>query len=86
VVPSARSLRVPDCLILSDALNHNSMIAGVKESGAQRQIWRHNDTSHLEDLLAAAGPRRPKLVVFESLYSMGGDLAPIECICDLAQG
>jgi 5-aminolevulinate synthase len=76
---------IPDCLILSDALNHNSMIAGVRQSGAKRQIWRHNDTRHLEELLAAAGPQRPKLVVFESLYSMDGDLAPIERICDLAE-
>ena len=49
------------------------MIAGVKQSGAERQIWRHNDTNHLQELLAAAGPQRPKLVVFESLYSMDGD-------------
>jgi 5-aminolevulinate synthase len=76
---------IPDCLILSDALNHNSMIAGVRQSGAERQIWRHNDTWHLEELLVAAGPQRPKLVVFESLYSMDGDLAPIERICDLAE-
>ena len=76
---------IPDCLILSDAHNHNSMIAGVRQSGAERQIWRHNDTCHLEELLAAAGSPRPKLVVFESLYSMDGDVAPIGRICDLAQ-
>jgi 5-aminolevulinate synthase len=75
---------IPDCLILSDALNHNSMIEGVKRSGAPRQIFRHNDLAHLEELLKAAG-RRPKLIVFESLYSMNGDIAPIGAIADLAE-
>jgi 5-aminolevulinate synthase len=72
---------IPDCLILSDALHHNSMIEGVGQSGMEKQIWRHNDTGHLERLLTAAEPRRPKLIVFESLYAMDGDLAPIERIC-----
>lgn len=76
---------LPGCLLLSDALNHNSMIEGVRRSGCERQIWRHNDTSHLEELLRAAPARRPKLVVFESLYSMDGDVAPINRICDLAE-
>jgi 5-aminolevulinate synthase len=76
---------IPDCLILSDALNHNSMIEGVKRSGVPRQIFRHNDLEHLEDLLKAAGRARPKLIVFESLYSMNGDIAPIEAIADLAK-
>jgi 5-aminolevulinate synthase len=75
---------MPDCLILSDALNHNSMIEGVRQSGAEKKIFRHNDMSHLEELLAAVDRRRPKLIVFETLYSMDGDVAPIHRICDLA--
>ena len=76
---------LPNCLLLSDALNHNSMIEGVRQSGCERQIWRHNDVAHLEELLKAAAPERPKLIVFESLYSMDGDVAPIHAICDLAE-
>jgi 5-aminolevulinate synthase len=76
---------LPNCLILSDALNHNSMIEGIRRSGAEKRIWRHNDTAHLEELLAASEPKRPKLIVFESLYSMDGDVAPIQRICDLAE-
>jgi len=76
---------LPDCLILSDALNHNSMIEGVRQSGCERVIFRHNDLAHLEELLIAAGPARNKLVVFESIYSMDGDIAPIAAICDLAE-
>ncbi|MEX0589518.1 MAG: 5-aminolevulinate synthase [Xanthobacteraceae bacterium] len=72
-----------DCLILSDAGNHNSMIEGVRRSGREKAIFRHNDLAHLEELLQAAGSR-PKLIVFESIYSMGGDVAPIGAICDLA--
>ena len=75
---------LPTCLILSDALNHNSMIEGVKRAGCDKQIWRHNDLAHLEELLQAADPARPKLIVFESLYSMDGDVAPVHAICDLA--
>ena len=75
---------LPDCLILSDALNHNSMIEGIRQSGCERNIWRHNDTGHLEELLKAAAPERPKLIAFESLYSMDGDVAPVHAICDLA--
>jgi 5-aminolevulinate synthase len=75
---------LPNCLILSDALNHNSMIEGVKRAGCDKQIWRHNDLAHLEELLQAADPARPKLIVFESLYSMDGDVAPVHAICDLA--
>ncbi|AVO47011.1 5-aminolevulinate synthase [Phreatobacter cathodiphilus] len=76
---------LPDCLILSDALNHNSMIEGVRQSGCERVVFRHNDLAHLEELLVAAGPERNKLIVFESVYSMDGDVAPIAAICDLAQ-
>ena len=76
---------IPDCLILSDELNHNSMIEGVRRSGVEKAIWRHNDVADLERLLAAAAPGRPKLIVFESLYSMDGDVAPIQGICDLAE-
>jgi 5-aminolevulinate synthase len=76
---------IPDCLILSDALNHNSMIEGIRQSGMEKRIFRHNDINHLEELLNAAGPDRPKLIVFESLYSMGGDVAPISRICDMAE-
>ncbi len=75
---------IPNCLIISDALNHNSMIEGVRQSGCERVIFRHNDLRHLEELLQAAGPDRPKLVAFESLYSMDGDVAPVGAICDLA--
>jgi 5-aminolevulinate synthase len=75
---------IPNCLILSDALNHNSMIEGVRQSGCDKAIFRHNDLAHLEELLQAAG-ERPKLIVFESVYSMDGDVAPIRQICDLAQ-
>ncbi|MBI5261411.1 MAG: 5-aminolevulinate synthase [Bradyrhizobium sp.] len=77
---------LPNCLLLSDALNHNSMIEGIRHSGAERQIWRHNDTGHLEQLLRAADPDRPKLILCESLYSMDGDVAPLHRICDLAEG
>src|SRR5579863_8845514 len=75
---------MPNCLILSDALNHNSMIEGVRQAHCEKQIFRHNDMAHLESLLTAAEPSRPKLIVFESLYSMDGDVAPVNTICDLA--
>jgi 5-aminolevulinate synthase len=76
---------IPNCLILSDELNHNSMIEGVRQSGLEKKIWRHNDVADLERMLAVAAPNRPKLIVFESLYSMDGDVAPIGRICDLAE-
>jgi 5-aminolevulinate synthase len=76
---------MPNCLILSDAFNHNSMIEGVRQSHCEKQIFHHNDMAHLEQLLRAADPQRPKLIVFESLYSMDGDVAPIGQICDLAE-
>ena len=75
---------IPDCLILSDQLNHASMIQGVRQSGMEKKIFRHNDLAHLRELLTAAGRQRPKLIVFESIYSMDGDIAPISEIADLA--
>src|ERR1044072_259013 len=75
---------LPDCLIVPAADNHNSMIEGIREARCEKQIFRHNDMAHLEELLKAAG-HRPKLVAFESLYSMDGDVAPIHAICDLAK-
>jgi 5-aminolevulinate synthase len=76
---------LPDCVIFSDQLNHASMIQGVRQSGMQKQIFRHNDVEHLRELLAAVDRKRPKLIVFESVYSMDGDIAPIKEICDLAE-
>ena len=75
---------MPNCIVFCDAMNHNSMIEGVRQSGAAKQIFRHNDMEHLEQLLAAADPSCPKLIVFETLYSMDGDVAPVGKICDLA--
>jgi len=75
---------IPNCLILSDALNHNSMIEGIRQSGCERIVFRHSDLDHLEELLQAAAEKRPKLIACESLYSMDGDVAPLARICDLA--
>jgi 5-aminolevulinate synthase len=76
--------RIPDCIVLSDALNHASMIEGIRHSQADRVIWKHNDLVDLEAKLAAQPFDRPKLIAFESVYSMDGDIAPIVEICDLA--
>ena len=75
---------LPGCVIFSDELNHASMIAGIKNSGCEKRVFRHNDLDHLEELLAAEDPETPKLIAFESVYSMDGDIAPIAAICDLA--
>jgi 5-aminolevulinate synthase len=75
---------LPGCELYSDAFNHASMIAGIRHSGAVRKIFSHNDARHLEELLAAADPSTPKIVAFESVYSMDGDIAPIGELCDIA--
>ena len=75
---------MPDCVLLSDAYNHASMIAGVRHSGAEKRIFKHNDVADLERHLAEIGHDRPKIIVFESVYSMDGDIGPIEAFCDLA--
>ena len=79
----ARAL--PGCVLLSDELNHASMIEGVRQGRCDKLIWRHNDPGHLEELLASLDRDRPKIILFESVYSMDGDFAPIEAICDLAE-
>jgi 5-aminolevulinate synthase len=76
---------LPGCIIFSDAENHNSIIEGIRRAGCEKRIFRHNDTAHLEELLAAADPARPKLIVFESVYSMDGDAGAIHAIADLAE-
>ncbi len=76
---------LPGCIIFSDELNHASMIEGMRRSKAQRQIWRHNDIKHLEELLLRADPSAPKVIAFESVYSMDGDISPIGDICALAK-
>jgi 5-aminolevulinate synthase len=75
---------LPDCVIFSDQLNHASMIAGVRHSGMDKRIFRHNDMAHLEEMLKAVDPARPKLIIFESVYSMDGDVAPVAAIAELA--
>ena len=74
----------PGLIIYSDALNHASMIEGVRRNGGNKRIFRHNDVAHLRELMEADDPAAPKLIAFESIYSMDGDFGPIEEICDLA--
>jgi 5-aminolevulinate synthase len=76
---------LPGCVIFSDELNHASMIAGIRNSGAEKKVFRHNDVEHLEQLLAETDPSVPKLIAFESVYSMDADISPIHEICDLAE-
>lgn len=75
---------LPGCIIYSDELNHASMIAGIRNSGCEKRVFRHNDLAHLEELLAADDPEAAKLIAFESVYSMNGAVSPIAAICDLA--
>jgi 5-aminolevulinate synthase len=75
----------PDCVILSDADNHASMIEGMRQGRCDKLVWRHNDLDDLESKLAAIAPERAKIIAFESVYSMDGDIAPIAAICDLAK-
>lgn len=82
---STLRLLFPGLIIYSDALNHASMIEGVRRGGGEKRIFRHNDVAHLRALLQADDPAAPKLIAFESIYSMDGDFGPIKEICDLAQ-
>ncbi len=75
---------IPDCVIVSDAKNHNSMIEGIRHSRAEKKIFKHNDVEDLDRFLSQYAPETPKMVAFESVYSMDGDIAPIEEICDVA--
>ncbi len=76
--------RLPNAVIISDSLNHASMIEGIRHAGCAKKIWRHNDLAHLEEILASCDSDASKIIAFESVYSMDGDMAPIAEICDLA--
>ncbi len=82
---STLAAMLPGCVVFSDAWNHSSMIEGIRHSRAEKRIFRHNDAAHLDALLGAIAPETPKLVAFESVYSMDGDIAPIAEFCDVAE-
>ncbi len=82
---SALATHLPECVVFSDSRNHASIIQGIRNSRAQKQIFHHNDVSHLKELLSRYPKDRAKLIIFESVYSMDGDIAPIESICNLAE-
>ncbi|MEE9195423.1 MAG: 5-aminolevulinate synthase, partial [Alphaproteobacteria bacterium] len=81
---STLAAKLPDCLVLSDEKNHASMIEGIRHSRAEKQIFKHNDPADLDRRLADLDPARPKMIVFESVYSMDGDISPIKEFCDVA--
>lgn len=82
---SALATHLPDCVVFSDAHNHASIIQGIRNSRAHKEIFRHNDPHHLRELLSSYPKDRAKIIIFESVYSMDGDIAPIETFCDLAE-
>lgn len=82
---STLAARIPGCIVLTDGLNHASMIEGIRHSRAEKHIFAHNDAGDLRRKLAALDPARPKLIAFESVYSMDGDIAPVREFCDIAE-
>jgi 5-aminolevulinate synthase len=82
---STLGAQLPGCILYSDSLNHNSMIEGIRHSRAEKRIFKHNDPADLDQLMAADDPNAPKVLIFESVYSMDGDIAPIAELCDVAE-